>query len=120
MFSNRALLVKIQDADNPIDVYSSRGANHCSKAVTLKNIGEVYLYENWLANILSYAKVRDTHKITHNNVQDIFTIHTTYKRIHFRCSKIGLQYHNCKTNGKKCDVPFLHTVEENKQDFTNR
>ena len=46
IFSNRALLENMQDADNPIDVYSSGGATHCSKAGTLKNIGEVYLHEN--------------------------------------------------------------------------
>ena len=43
IFSNRVLLVKIQDTDKPIDVYSSRGTIHFSKAATLKNIREVYL-----------------------------------------------------------------------------
>ena len=38
MFSNCALLAKIKDADEPINVHSSGGATHCSKAGTLKNI----------------------------------------------------------------------------------
>ena len=82
MFSNLSLLANIQDADKPIDVYSSRDATHCSKAGTLNNIGEVYLHKNGLANILSYAKVRDTHNIIYNGVQENFTVHTPYKRIH--------------------------------------
>ena len=82
MFSNRTFLANIQDADKPINVYSSGGATHCSKGGTLKNIREVYLHENGLANILSYTKVRDKHNITYNDVQDIFTVHKPYKRIH--------------------------------------
>ena len=44
MFSNRTLLADIKDADKPIDVYSSRGAIHCSTAGNLNNIGEVYFH----------------------------------------------------------------------------
>ena len=120
MFSNRTLLANIQDAYEPIDVYSSGGVTHCRKAGTLKNIGEVYLHENGLANILSYAKVKDKHNITYSDVQYIFTVHTPYKLIHFQISKKGMYYHNFKPNGKKRDVTFVHTAEENKQVFTNR
>ena len=83
MFRNRALLANIQGADEPIDVYLSGGETHCIKAGTLNNIIEVYLHKNGLANIISYAKVRYNHNITYNDVQDIFTVHTPYKRIHF-------------------------------------
>ena len=83
MFINRSLLANIQDSDEPIDVYSSGGATHCRNSGSLKNIGKIYLHRNRLANILSYAKVRDKHKITYNYVQDIFTVHTPYKWIHF-------------------------------------
>ena len=56
MFSNHALLSNIKDADKKINVYLSGGANHCSTTGTLKNIGEVCLHENGLANILSYLR----------------------------------------------------------------
>ena len=46
IFSNRALLENLKDVDDPIDIYLSGGATHCSTAGTLKNIGEVYLHEN--------------------------------------------------------------------------
>ena len=59
MFSNRALLENIKDADKPIDVYSRGGATHCNTSGTLKNIGEVYLHKNGLSNILSYAKIKE-------------------------------------------------------------
>ena len=48
MFSNLTLLENIQYIDEPIDIYLSGGVTHCSRAGTLKNIGEVYLHENWL------------------------------------------------------------------------
>ena len=120
IFSNRYLLTNVLDADEPINVYSSGGATHCSKTGTLKNIREVYLHENGLANILSYAKVRDNHNIAYNDVQDIFTIHTPYKQISFQRIKMGLYYHTCKPNDKMRDFTLVHTVEENKQGFTNR
>ena len=119
-FSNRALLAKIKDTDEPIDVYSSGGATHCSTARTLKNIGEVYLHKYGIANIMSYAKVKDKHSITYDDAGGIFTVRTPYKQIYFRRSKMGLYYHNCKPNGKKRDVTFVHTFEENKEGFTNR
>ena len=64
--------------------------------------------------------MRDKQNITYNDVQDIFTVHTPYKRIHLRRSKRGLYYHKCKPKGKKRDITFVHTVEENKQGFTNQ
>ena len=66
------------------------------------------------ANILSYVKVKDRHKITYDDMRDIFTVHTPYKRIHFRRSKGGIYYHNCKPNGKKREATFMQTVQENK------
>ena len=50
---------------------------------------------------------------------EIFTIHTPYKRIHDQKRKRGLYCHNRKTNGKKSDVTFVHTVQENKEGSTN-
>ena len=87
MFSNRSLLANIKAADKPIYVYLNGGVTHSNTAGTLKNTEDVYLYENGLANILSYEKVNDRHNITYNDVRCIFTIHVTYKRIHFRRSK---------------------------------
>ena len=87
MFSKRTLLVKRKDTDKPIEVYSSGGATHFSTARTLKNIEEVYLHENGLATILSYVKVKDKHNIAYDDVEGIFTVHTPYKRIHFRIIK---------------------------------
>ena len=117
---NRILLANVKDEDEPIDVYPSGGATHCSTAGTRKNIREVYLHQNGLANILSYAKVEDKYNITYDGVRDIFTVNTPYKRIHFRRSKRRIYYHNCKPNVKKRDVTFVHTVVENKEGFTNR
>ena len=90
MFRNRALLENGKDADEPIGVYLSGGANYYSTDGTLKNVGEVYLHENELANILSYAKVKEKQKITYDDARDIFTVHTPYKRIHLQRSKRGL------------------------------
>ena len=78
MLSSRALLADIKDADKPIDVYSSGGATHCSTTGTLNNIGEVYLQENGLAKILSYAKVKYRQNITYDDVREfLLSIHPT-------------------------------------------
>ena len=64
MFRKHALLENTKGADKPIDVYSIGGATHCDTSGTINNIGDVYLNENGLANILYYAKVKDRHNIT--------------------------------------------------------
>ena len=69
IFSNCALLSNVKDVDKPIYIYSSGGATHCITSGTLNNIVEVYLHKNGLANILSYAKVKDKHNITNYDVR---------------------------------------------------
>ena len=71
MFRNCALLANIKDVYDPIDVYLSRGATHCSTAGTLKNIGEVYLHKNGLANILFYVTLKYKHNIPYDDVREI-------------------------------------------------
>ena len=119
IFSNHVLLADIKEKYKPIGVYSSGGATHCSMAGTLKNIGVVFPHKNGPANILSDVKVKDKHNITYDDVRDIFTVHTPYKRIHFQGRKRGIYYHNYKPNVKKCDVMFVHTFQEKKEGFTN-
>ena len=87
IFSNRTLLANIKDTDVPIGIYSSVGANHCDTKETLENSGDVYLHKNGLANILSYTKVRDKHRITYDDVGENFTVRTPSKWIHFCGSK---------------------------------
>ena len=120
MSSNRALLKNIKDTAKPINIYSSGGATHYSTAGTLKNIGDVYLHKKGLENILSYEKVKDKHNIIYDNMRDSSTVHSPYKNIHLQKIKRELYYHNCKPNGKKPDVTFVHTVWEKKEGFTNR
>ena len=111
MFSNCELLANIKDTDKPINVYLSGGATHFSTERTLNNIGEVYLHKNELKKNLSYAKLRDKHNITYDDMRDIFTVHTTYKRINFQGRKMGIYYPNCKPNRKNRDITFVHTVK---------
>ena len=89
MFSNCELLTNIKDTDKPINVYLSGGATHFSTNRTLNNIGEVYLHKNELKKNLSYAKLKDKHNITYDDMRDIFTVHTTYKRINSQGRKWG-------------------------------
>ena len=53
-------------------------------------------------------------------MNNIFTVHTPYKLIHFQIIKRGLYYNNWKPNGNKRDITFVKTVQENKEGFTNR
>ena len=80
----------------------------------------MYLHQNGLADIISYAKVKDRQNITYDKVRKTFTIHTPYKQIHFQRSKREIYYHNFKPNGKKRDIIFVHSVQENKEGFTNQ
>lgn len=59
MFSNRELMKNIDIASNLVDVYSSGGLTRCTIKGIVDNIRDVYLHKKRLANILSFAKVRD-------------------------------------------------------------
>lgn len=59
MFSNRELMKNIDIASNLVDVYSSGGLTRCTIKGIVDNIRDVYLHKQGLANILSFAKVRD-------------------------------------------------------------
>ena len=120
MFSNRTLLENIKAADKPIGVSLSVGATNCDTDGTLNNIGDVYLHENGLADILSHAKVKDRHNIMYDDVRDFFTVHIPYKRIHFRGIKRELYYKNCKPNGKKRDITFVKNVQAIWEESTKR
>ena len=89
MFSNRALLENIQDSDEPIYVYLSGGATHCSRAVTPKNIGDVYLHQNRLSNILSCVKVKHKHNITYDDMGKILPSIHPINRSNFEGKKRG-------------------------------
>ena len=59
MFSNPKLLANIRTSTDPVDVYSSGGLTRCTIKGIVDNIRDVYLHKQGLANILSFAKVRD-------------------------------------------------------------
>ena len=118
MLSNRTLLVNIKEEDDHVHAYSSRGSTHGDTRGTLENSIYVCIHKNDLSNILSYAKVWWKHRITYDDVGDIFTVHNPYKLIHFFIIKRGLYYHNCNPNGKKCGVSFVHTAKNNSEGFT--
>ena len=83
MLSNAEMLKNVGEDFNPITVFLSGGVTICKTKGTLTNLGDVFLHEKGLTNILLFAKVRERYRIVYENVNDIFTVHTESKPIHF-------------------------------------
>ena len=109
IFANPVLLRDIQEADDPVNVCSTGGSTHCNFELVTEDFGAVYLHKGVLANILSYALVRDRYRITYCNKKYTVAVQTPVKLPHFQRSKWGLYYHNCAPG--LGEVTLLPTVE---------
>ena len=84
IFANPALLRDIQEVDDPVNVFSTGGSTHCNFELVTEDFGAVYLHKGVLANILSYALVRDRYRITYCNKKYTVAVHTPVKLPHFQ------------------------------------
>ena len=118
IFNNKKLVRNIRESSRPIRIHSSGGVRRTKLEGDVNEMGVAYYDEGAIANILSFAKVRDMHRVTYDTDRDVFTIHTKTRMIHFKRSSKGLYYHDCRVNHR--EITFLQTVDENKEGYTER
>ena len=72
VFSNPDLLRGIHQVDRTMNIYCNAGLKQTSEIATLPGYGEVWFHPTGIANILSFARVRERgHKIHYNNNKNI-------------------------------------------------
>ena len=118
IISNAELVRNIRMSEDPIRVHSSGGVRHTDHEADMTDIGSVYFDAGAIANILSFAKIREHHKINYDCVRDIFIVHFASRIMHFKRSKKGVYYYDCRAG--KGEVTLLNTVEDLTDGFTKR
>ena len=117
MFSNKHILRDIHPATNPVDIHSIGGITHCNLEGTIPDIGKAHYKEDGLTNILSMALICDILNISYQNEDDVFTVHTPSKDIHFIRSRRGLYYHRYIPGYRA--ITMVQTVEGDSEGFTD-
>jgi hypothetical protein len=118
IFNNKKLVRNIRESARPIRIHSSGGVRRTKLEGDVNEMGVAYYDAGAIANILSFARVRDMHRVTYDPDRDVFTIHTDTRQIHFKRSDKGLYYHDCRVNHR--EITLLQTVDENKEGYTER
>ena len=102
------LVQNIRLASEPINIHSSGGVRRTDKEASMGDVGTVYYDESGIANILSFAKLREEHEITYDCKNDVFTVHLPTRQVQFRRSKRGVYYFDCRV--ARGDIELLNTV----------
>ena len=139
VFQNKELLTNVRDSGRILNIHCNAGIATTSMVGHLPGYGEVWLYEEGIANILSLSRVKEKYRVTYDSQDgNKFVVHLgNGSRQIFSQSKAGLYYSVVKpTRGhvkksqplttiktieiEKHKHTILNTVAENKAKYTKR
>jgi hypothetical protein len=120
IFANPRMVQSIKTVDQPLQLMTNGGELVTDQKATVPGFGEVWYDEASIANIFSFAELKDKHKITYDSTkEDAFIIHLPTKIIKFTRSPNGLYLY--KPNEKVLGpISLLNTVAENESHYTAR
>ena len=118
IFKDRHLLSNIHPAERPIAVQSTGGVSYAWEVGYIRNFSDpVWVCDGGIANILSFAKVRDLGcKIDFDSERDVFVVHGPSKKVEFRRLPSGLYGHQVPTTG----VCLVDRVEDRAEGYSLR
>ena len=130
VFQNKDLLTNVRDSGRVLRIHCNAGIASTTLVGDLPGYGEVWLYENGIANILSLSRVKEKYHITydsHGGNKFIVHLGNGLTRI-FTQSKAGLYYYVARGHVKLPLTRYkavenntiLNTVEENKAKYSKR
>ena len=119
VFCNSKLVKNIRKATTKCNVYGNGGALLCENIADFPGYpNPVWFDRRAITNIISYAKLADSFRITYDNrVEDAFILHRKDNTIlKFSHSSCGLYYHDIM-NIDRC---LIQTIKENEIGHTKR
>jgi len=132
VFHNKELLVNVRESGRVLNIHCNAGVASTSTVGDLPGYGEVWLYEEGIANILSLSRVKERFRITYDSENgNQFVVHLRNgKNQVFSQSKAGLYYSVVRGNTKQSAIKrkvksienhtTLNTVADNKTNYTKR
>ena len=132
VFQNKELLMNVWESGRVLNIHCNAGVASTSIVVDLPGYGEVWLYEEGIANILSLSKVKERYRVTYdskNGNQFVVHLRNGLKQV-FSQSKAALYYSMVRNNTKQSTLKrknntienhtALNTVAENKAKYLKR
>jgi len=118
IFRNKSLLMNIQPADSPIVIHSTARVTYADTIGYIRNFPDpIYICEEGIANILSFAKVREAGCIiNYDSSVDTFVVQGPGKTITFNCLPSGLYRHRVPSTG----VCLVVTVDSPDEGYSPR
>ncbi len=109
IFKNKSLLINIHPVEHPIAIHSTTGATYANTIGYVPNLPDlVYICENGIASILSFARVQEAGcTIEYNQKQDAFVVQGPAQSLIFNCLLLGLYGHHVSTTG----LCLINTVD---------
>ena len=120
IFANPRMVTGIKTTATPLQLMTNGGELITDQKASVPGFGEVWYDSQSIANIFSFAELKDKHKITYDSSkEDAFNIHLPNKTIKFTRTANGLYVYkpNDHVLGK---VSLLNTTNENEQMYTRR
>ena len=110
IFANPSMVTNIRTVDKPLALMTNGGELITDQKATVPGFGDVWYDPNSIANIFSFAELKEKHCITYDSgTEDAFNIHLSNKIIKFTRSKNGLYLYK----------PNNHVLQQWKQLNTN-
>ena len=119
LFGNSKLVRNIHTVDEALELNTNAGVIKNNQKAMLPNYGKVWYNPEAIANILSFAKLKDKgNRILYDSdKEDAFIVHTKNGIIKFERTPNNLYALNTK---KYTEYNLLETVEQNTEHYTNR
>ena len=114
IFANPRMVQDIKEVEVPLQLMTNGGELITTKKATVNGFGEVWFDEDSIANIFSFAELKDKHRITYDsNKEDAFIIHLPNKIVKFARTKEGLYTYQPKEQVLH-KTSLVQTVHENR------
>jgi hypothetical protein len=111
----------IQESNGTLELQTNGGSIVSKQSGQVDQFGTVWYNPNSVANIFSFAKMKNKYRITYDSeVEDAFVVHTPSKEVQFKPLSNGLYSLNPKrqtehpTTTQTTQFQMMNSLEENK------
>ena len=118
VFCNRKLLTGIHRVKTNLHIRCNAGVKTTNMRGYLSGYGDVWYFQDGIANILSLSQVKEKFRVTYDSAADnAFHVHKPDKILIFKEATRRLYYYDTADRNKESTV-LIQTVDENKSKFT--
>ena len=120
LFGNKEYVAGITESTGKLELHTNGGPIYSKEQASVDKFGKVWYNKDSVANIFSFAEMRNRYRITYDSaVEDAFLVHTPKRKVRFKPLVNGLYSLNPKKETQHCTLEgkfqMVNTLEENKK-----